>query len=221
MQQKGNAFTRYFADFGNAVRYGDGWTRSSLLIFGGGYFGRKQVIKGILMTILEAACLFFVVALFPYISKLNTLGTVQREEVFDPLTMTKTVNDYDNSLLILLYGIVGLLILIAFLLLYISNMKAVYRLQLLKENGKHINSFREDVKSLFNEKFHITLLTLPSIGVILINVIPILFMTCIAFTNYDENHQPPTYLFTWVGIKNFINMFTTSVTISFGYVFGR
>ena len=221
MQQKGNAFTRYFADFGNAVRYGDGWTRSSLLIFGGGYFGRKQVIKGILMTILEAACLFFVVALFPYISKLNTLGTVQREEVFDPLTMTKTVNDYDNSLLILLYGIVGLLILIAFLLLYISNMKAVYRLQLLKENGKHINSFREDVKSLFNEKFHITLLTLPSIGVILINVIPILFMTCIAFTNYDENHQPPTYLFTWVGIKNFINMFTTSVTISFGYVFIR
>ena len=91
----------------------------------------------------------------------------------------------------------------------------------MKENGEHINSFGEDVKSLFNGKFHITLLTLPSLGVILINVIPIIFMICIAFTNYDDNHQPPTYLFTWVGFENFQKLFTSSATVSFGYVFIR
>lgn len=212
----------YFKDFGHAIVKGDIWVKLSLIIMGAGYFGRKQICRGILMTLLEVGVIGSLFKVFmPYMSKLNTLGTVQREEVFDILTMKKTVNDYDNSLLILLYGIIGVLIILAFIALYISNIKATYRLQKMQEEGEHINSFVEDIASFKNERFHITLLTLPSIGVILINIIPILFMVCIAFTNYDENHQPPTYLFTWVGIKNFVNLFTTSQTITFGYAFVR
>ncbi len=212
----------YFKDFGHAVAHGDIWVKLSLIIMGVGYFGRKQICRGILMTLLEVGVIGSLFKVFmPYMSKLNTLGTVQREEVFDILTMKKTVNDYDNSLLILLYGIIGVLIILAFIALYICNIKATYRLQKMQEEGEHINSFVEDIASFKNERFHITLLTLPSIGVILINIIPILFMVCIAFTNYDENHQPPTYLFTWVGIKNFVNLFTTSQTITFGYAFVR
>ena len=194
-----NAVKKYFADFGRAVAKGDIWCKLSLIILGAGYFGRKQIIKGILMTALEVIFFLFT-GLFSinYIKDLNTLGTVQYEAVFDPLTMKNTVNDSDNSLLILLYGIVGILVILAFILLYISNMKAVYRLQLMKEEGEHINTFGEDVKSLFNGKFYITLLTLPSIGVIMMNIIPIIFMSCVAFTNYDMDHMPPNYLFTWV-----------------------
>ncbi len=209
-------------DFGTAVVKGDMWVKLSLVIMGAGYFGRKQIVRGILMTILEVGVLASIFSVFaPYMSKLNTLGTVQREEIFDPLTMQKTVNDYDNSLLILLYGIIGVLVIVAFVALYISNIKSVYRLQKQAENGEHIPTFKDDIASFKNDNFHITLLTIPSIGVILINVIPILFMICIAFTNYDENHQPPTYLFTWVGIKNFVTLFTNSQTITFGYAFIR
>ena len=206
-----NAVKKYFADFGRAVAKGDIWCKLSLIILGAGYFGRKQIIKGILMTALEVIFFLFT-GLFSinYIKDLNTLGTVQYEAVFDPLTMKNTVNDYDNSLLILLYGIVGILVILAFILLYISNMKAVYRLQLMKEEGEHINTFGEDVKSLFNGKFYITLLTLPSI-----------FMICVAFTNYDMDHMPPNYLFTWVGLRNFKNMFTGGTTITFSYAFVR
>ena len=101
-------------------------------------------------------------------------------------------------------------------------MKAVYRLQLMKEQGEHINTFREDLKELINGKFYVTLLTLPSIGVILMDVIPIIFMSCVAFTNYDENHMPPNYLFTWVGLNNFKTMFTGGgATITFSYAFIR
>ena len=101
-------------------------------------------------------------------------------------------------------------------------MKAVYRLQLMKEQGEHINTFREGLKELVNGKFYVTLLTLPSIGVILMNVIPIIFMSCVAFTNYDENHMPPNYLFTWVGLNNFKTMFTSGgATITFSYAFAR
>lgn len=125
------------------------------------------------MTALEVIVILFT-GMFSinYIKDLNTLGTVQYESVFDPLTLKNTVNDYDNSLLILLYGIIGVLVIVAFIFLYISNLKAVYRLQLMKEEGEHVNTFAEDIKSLFNGKFYITLLTLPSIGVIMMNIIP-------------------------------------------------
>lgn len=213
---------QYCKELGIAIKKGDVWTRLTLLVMGAGYVGRKQIVKGILMTLLQMAFFLFTFRFsIGYISKLNTLGTVQREEVFDALTLTKKVNDYDNSLLILLLGVIGIMCIIAFAILYISNIKAVYRLQVMKEKGEHINSFKEDMKSLICGKFHITLLTLPSFGIILVNIIPIIFMICIAFTNYDMDHQPPTYLFTWVGLDNFKNLFTSTSTITFGYVFVR
>ena len=213
---------KYFTDFGTAIAKGDIWTRLSLLVMGAGYFGRKQIMKGILMTLIEIGFFVFTIRFsLQYILKLNTLGTVQREETLDLVRLTKTVNDYDNSLLILLGGIIGILLIVAFILLYISNMKTVYRLQLMKENGEHINNFAQDLRELINGKFYVTLLTLPSIGVLLINIIPIIFMICIAFTNYDMDHQPPTYLFTWVGWSNFKTLFTSTTTITFGYVFVR
>lgn len=217
------AIKKYFREFGVSVAKGDIWTKLSLIVMGAGYFGRKQIGKGILMTLLEALIIWVEVAVTgPYMVKLNTLGTVQREEIFDPLTMTKTVNDFDNSLLILLYGLIGVIILVAFVLLWISNVKATYRLQKMKENGEHINTFVQDVKSLFNGKFYITLLTLPSLGVLLMNIIPIIFMVCIAFTNYDQNHQPPAYLFTWVGLTNFKSLFGgDGLTVTFSYAFVR
>ncbi len=33
-------------------------------------------------------------------------------------------------------------------------------------------------------------------------------MICIAFTNYDAQHQPPSNLFGWVGLENFKNLFS-------------
>lgn len=213
---------QYFANFGTAVAKGDLWTRLSLVIMGMGYFGRKQIVKGILMTLIEIGFFMFTFQFsLTYLAKLGTLGTVQREEIFDPLTLSKTVNDYDNSLLILLCSIIGILFIVAFVLLYISNMKTVYRLQKLQEEGKHINTFREDCRQMINNKFHITLLTLPSLGVIIINVIPILFMVCVAFTNYDAAHMPPSNLFTWVGLKNWGTLFSFNRNTGFGYAFIR
>ena len=213
----------YFKDFGTAIAKGDIGVKLSLLIMGAGYFARKQIINGLIMIALEAV--FVVVCIFdaaPNLADFGTLGTVQFEQVFDPLTLTSTVNDYDNSFLILLNSIIALFIIAAFILVYIGNIKAVYRLQMRQEAGKHINTFSEDIKALFNEKFHITLLTLPCIGIILMNIIPILVLIAIAFTNYDQQHMPPSALFTWVGWKNFKSLFTTgSTTVTFGYSFGK
>ena len=222
MKKKKKLSGNYFKDFGTAVAKGDMGVKLSLLVMGAGYFARKQIINGLIMIALEIVfimtCVFYAA---PNLAKFGTLGTVQFEQVFDPLTMTSKVNDYDNSFLILLNSIIALFIILIFILVYIGNIKAVYRLQVRKEEGKHINTFREDIRALFNEKFHITLLTLPCLGIILMNIIPILVLVAVAFTNYDQQHMPPSALFTWVGWKNFKQLFTNSTTVTFGYSFGK
>jgi len=222
MKNKKKISGNYFKEFGTAIAKGDLGVKLSLLIMGAGYFARKQIINGLIMIALEAVfiimCIFYAA---PNLAKFGTLGTVQFEQVFDPLTLTSKVNDYDNSFLILLNSIIALFIIGAFILVYIANIKAVYRLQQQKEAGKHINTFREDIRAMLNEKFHITLLSLPCIGIILMNIIPILVLIAIAFTNYDQQHMPPSALFTWVGLKNFKQLFTNSTTLTFGYSFGK
>ena len=121
----------------------------------------------------------------PFLAKFSTLGTVKFETVFDPLTMTQTVNDYDNSFLILLNSIISILMIVTFIFIWITNMKTVYRLQLKKQKGETIPTFLEDLISLGNKRFHITLLALPIVGVVLMNIIPIFVLIAIAFTNYD------------------------------------
>ncbi len=212
----------YFVDFGTSIVKGDIWTKLSLVVMGAGYIGRKQYMKGILMTIFEVIVALIIGGFsLPYLKKFDTLGDVERETYFDPLTLTNIENDYDNSLLILLMGTLSIIIIVAFIFLYISNMKKVYALQVAKEKGEHIPTFMEDLESLINERFHITLLTLPSLGVILFTVVPLIFMIFVAFTNYDENHLAPSKLFTWVGFDNFVGLFTTTQTVTFGYTFVR
>lgn len=207
-------------EFGLSIVKGDIWVKLSLIIMGAGYFGRKQIAKGIIMTLFEVAFIAFMVGVgAPNLSKFGTLGTVQFEQVFDLVTMTNKVNDFDNSFLILLLSIISLIFIVVFAVIYLANIVHVYHLQQMKAEGKRINTFKQDMKSFINEKFHITLLTLPIAGVVIFTIVPLIIMIAVAFTNYDQNHMPPASLFTWVGFKNFIDLFTTSTTVTFGYSF--
>ncbi len=215
-----NKLGRYFRDLGTAFSKGDIFVKLSAIIMGMGYFVRGQIINGILMTLFEVVfAVVFALYAIPSLAKFSTLGTVQFAQEFNPITMQNTVNDYDNSFLILLGSVIALIAIFAFIVVYIANIKAVYRLMLKKQNGEHINTFGEDLKSMINGKFHITLLTLPTLGVVLMNIIPIIVLVFIAFTNYDQNHMPPAALFTWVGFANFKTLFTHTSSSTFGYAF--
>jgi len=253
----GRAISSVFVRFFRDIRDGDLWVRLSLILFGAGYFRRKQYIKGIIVTALQVfVFVFYPIALWPYLSKFGTLGTVKREAVFNIQTMQNEVNDYDHSFMILLFGLVGIVVIVAMFAFWIKNLHAVRQLQVIdekykenqreirrleqemKESGaedpetarriqvleagaKKVNRFSDDIRELLNKKFHITLLTLPSLGVVLFTIIPLLVMLCVAFTNYDQTHMVPTNLFTWVGFNNFKTLFTHSQTITFGYSFGK
>ncbi|SFR81552.1 carbohydrate ABC transporter permease [Anaeromicropila populeti] len=222
MKNIGRKIAKFFSDIGNAVVKGDIFVKLSLLIMGAGYFGRKQYIKGIITTIFQAAAaLFTVIVAIPYISKFSTLGTVEREMVFNIDTMKNEVNNYDHSFKILLFGMIGIIAIVVFVFLYLWNIIKVRELQILSQRGKHINSFREDVRALLNQKFHITLLFFPFLGITLFTIIPLLVMIMVAFTNYDQNHMPPSSLFTWVGFNNFKQLFTSTISVTFGYSFTK
>jgi arabinogalactan oligomer/maltooligosaccharide transport system permease protein len=211
----------YFTDFGKAITKGDVAVKLSTVLMGAGYFARKKFVVGFLTMLLEAAfvlmCIFYAA---PNLAKFGTLGDTVRSTQFDPLTMQNTVIEGDNSFLILLNSVIALFAIIVFILVWIHNIKRAYELQQDSENGVHIATFVEDVKSLVNGRFNITLLALPTLGVILMNVIPILILIAIAFTNYDQMHMPPSALFTWVGVANFKNLLSlSSGSSAFGYAF--
>ena len=71
-------------------------------------------------------------------------------------------------------------------------------------------SFKEQIASLMNENFHISILALPVSGVIFFVIMPLVFSIIVAFTNYSTGHIPPTELFTWNGLQNFITLFNAA-----------
>ena len=141
--------------------------------------------------------------------------------VYNPATMKNEVNDYDNSLLILLFGVISLSFLIVGILLWMANVRihTAYSFALKRESTSiHL---RKTANEMLNDKFHFTLLALPVLGVIIFNIMPLVVMICIAFTNYDKSHMPPNALFTWVDLQTLSPLFTTSITSTFGYTFWR
>jgi len=106
------------------------------------------------------------------------------------------------------------------LFLYLKNIRSVRALEVRAIQGKRIPTFIDDVKSASDEKFHITLLSLPCLGIVLFTIVPLIVMISVAFTNYDQLNMPPASLFTWVGLDNFRVLFSDNITDTFSYAFG-
>ena len=133
--------------------------------------------------------------------KLTTLGTVETH-------VENRVTVYgDNSFFILLWGILTVVAVLALIFLWRLNLRGNRDAEDLLSRGKHLPSNRADLHSLLDKNFDKTLLALPVLGIFVFTVVPIIFMICIAFTNYDATHQPPSKLFTWVGLQNFKELF--------------
>ena len=198
------------ASFTAAIRAGDGATRFSLLIFGIGNLLRGQIGRFFLLFAAEAAYFAYMATNgIKSLQNMATLGVLEQTEVYNA---AKGIYEYppgDNSMLFLLYGVVTILITLAFLCLMAASIRCAYSAQLLKQAGKRLPTLHEDIASLADGNLHKLFLTWPIIGVLTFTIIPLIFMILIAFTSFDRNHQPPGNLFKWVGIENFKAMFAS------------
>ncbi len=203
-----------FTEIGSIFKNGDWKTRVSYLIFGFGSIMRKQFAKGI--ALLASQILFWVYLInfgLKYLVKFNTLGTEKKG--FNP---DGTVKYGDNSFLILLYGLLTIVLILIYLTIWYVNIRASYKEQKLLEMGKALPTNKKFFSSLLDQNFDKTLLAVPVLGTFMFTALPILFMICVAFTNYDYDHQAPAKLFTWVGFENFKNLFSLN-TNGFGSTF--
>lgn len=212
----------FFAGTVRSFAEGDIWVKLSALICGASCFARKQYIKGLLLTLAEAFILYIIPSFFwPYMAKLNTLGTVEAARTFDPVTRKNVWNNYDNSFLILLFGALGVMVVALAVILWMRNLRAAREVERAAKAGRHVNTFAQDLQDCLGVKFHRTLLSLPVLGVFLFTVVPLIVMILIAFTNYDRNHLVPSKLFTWVGLNNFSSLVSTAADSTFAYAFAR
>ena len=188
-------------------------TRLSFPFMGFGQFARGQIGKGLFYALTQAAfSLMLILFGGKYIGYLfsGDLGTrLSGEQWNESLQIFEKIQG-DNSFLILLYGVVSLVLVALFLVVWGMGIKGSYENDLRLREGEALATFQEDIRSLFNERFYIPLLLVPFIGLLVFTVMPLIFMVLIAFTNYDYAHTPPGKLFDWVGLQNFKMMFSLS-----------
>ena len=213
----------FFGSFGEAFVKGDIFTKLSFVIWGLGYIGHGQLMKALLVTFVQGLGLYFLATSgIQSLMKFGTLGTVKMESTFDFATMKNVVNNYDNSFSILLLSVVSIIVIVAMVAAGMMVVASNYELQKIRAQGKKTNTFLQDVNVYLNEKFYVTLLTLPVLGVVIFTIVPLFILIAVAFTNYDQQHMPPSDLFTWVGFANFLTLFGGGgLTATFGYSFRK
>ena len=177
-----------------------GKVKLSMLVMGGGQFLYGARIKGCLFLLAQISMIYyFLTRGINDIIGFFTLGTTKGDAWLGIVG--------DNSVIMLLMGIFAWIVLGIFILLYCMNLRDAYGMQKCIEQGKRLPTFREEVAQLLDKKFYITVLALPVIGVCIFNILPIIFMILIAFTNYGGDIVPPE-LVDWVGLGNFQQLVT-------------
>lgn len=198
------------------VSAGSAYTKLSCIIMGAGNFARKQFVKGILFLGAEIAFIAFLILQgIESLKGLITLGTNTQSFEYDASLGFSVRVAGDNSMIMLIYGICTIGIIILFLIIWRMNIKSSYTLDKRTENGERIPNFVEDVATLLDSRFHITLLSIPILCIIVFTVLPLAYMILIAFTSFDHQHLPPKALFDWVGLSNFKNIITGDIAGTF------
>lgn len=207
--------------FRELFKEGDVATKLSFVVMGAANLANKQYLKGLIFLFSQIAFFYWLIRNgLRALSMLATLGTQSQGLVFDERLGIEVLQEGDNSMLLLLFGIAAIVICLLLVGLYVINLKSARNIHELKQVDKKIPSTMDDLASLLNERFHATLMTIPLLGVLLFTVLPLLYMISIAFTNYDHTHLPPKNLFTWVGFVNFGNVISGNMADTFFPVLG-
>ena len=176
--------------------------KASMIVMGTGQLMYHQWIKGFLyLAVLIAAILYFILTGVSDVIGFFTLGTVEA----DPWLGTQG----DDSVIMLLRGLFSFMVMIAVVLVYRSNVKDIVECDKKVHMGKELPAFGKAVSIFLDRKFYIVALALPVAGVLVFQVIPIVFMILIAFTNYGGDIVPPK-LVDWIGIGNFTKILALS-----------
>ena len=194
---------------------GNLFSKLSYVVLGLSNIKNGQVFKGLIFLALEVLYIVFMALTGRHnLHMLRTLGESTQGMTYNESLGIYEVSKGDNSMLILLAGVVTLVITGFFIALWLFSIFSGEKARQRRELGKRPNTLLEDIRSLANENVHFLFLSIPVLGLSIFTVMPLIYMILMAFTNYDQEHQPPGNLFDWVGIKNFITLLSTGDRLS-------
>lgn len=167
---------------------------ASTLVMGLGQILNRQYVKGLLYFGIYIFLILFGIPLMRFgIEDLITLGTV-------PMVQ--------HSLFLMVYGILSLICLFFVIWFYVANILDAYNTGKKISNGTDPKDLRQSFKTILSKKAPYFFLAPCILAVCLIVILPLVFSVMLGFTNYDLYHQPPAHLVEWVGLKNFVSIFS-------------
>jgi arabinogalactan oligomer/maltooligosaccharide transport system permease protein len=189
----------------------------STFIWGSGQIYNKQLVKGLFLIALQIMLVTSELVTGSYFTPdfhwrhagffgrglwgAITLGTQARQMTFDGLT------DGDHSLMLLIQGLIALMVLCIFILVWVINIKdAVRTAKQFNKTGEIISS-KKWLAATWEKSFEYFVLFPAGIMLMFFTFLPLMFSFLVAFTNYNINNLPPAELVSWRGLQNFKFLF--------------
>ncbi|MCL2378628.1 MAG: sugar ABC transporter permease [Defluviitaleaceae bacterium] len=190
---------------------------SSAIVWGSGQVINKQYIKGLVFFIVQCILVFVELSTGTlavltgqadahfrnagYFSRglwgIVTLGEIPR--------LDSSVLVFDHSVMLMMNGLIAIVLLIIFGIIWIWNIRDAYKSRIAVEQGEGLSSAAY-VKKLWENSFEYIMITPGTILVAFVSILPVAFSALVAFTNYNRNTIPPRHIVEWVGFQTFRDM---------------
>ena len=229
----GKGFVHFFAEFGKRFATGSVGTKISHFIMGAGNLYHGQIIKGLIYLAIQVLFILYMVLCPGIIGPNNVVHPTGYKSLINlslPYFQENTTGRWSpnttittpNSFLLLLLGLVTIAIIILFIIVWLSNIKSSYAADTAVKEGRKPSSFKDDLKALTDNRFHIMMLTPTCLAALAFTLLPTILMICLAFTTYNafDMTAAGTTLFHWSGFNNFVAIFTMDKTSSLGLEIG-
>lgn len=193
---------------------GSVWTKLSALIMGIGNLVRGQILKGLMFLAIEILFIVYMVGFgIPNLRFIPTLGWATQEEVWNESKgIFEYVGDSHQSVQILLAIVSTFFVIIGFIFIWRAAIRSSYMTDQAIRSNNTPSTAREDLSQLGDRQLHRSLLFLPSLGVLLFTILPLVYMMSMAFTNYSRVDDK-LVLFDWVGLDTFKLVLSTNNTV--------
>jgi len=173
---------------------------AALLIMGSTQLLKGHWVKGGVFLAMQLITLLVFPELLSSLKGLVTLGDVAQ------VRKGFTITQGDNSVFMLVEGVIALLYSFLFICLYLANVKDA------KETQRTNLTLREQIKDIYDQKFAFIMLSPAFVASIAFIIMPIIITVMVSFTNYSAPHHiPPRNLVDWVGFKNFFALFELKI----------
>lgn len=195
----------------------------SVFLWGGGqFFICRQRIKGLILFLIQVLFIgielrtgFWIEYFFGLVPNFSIRlhGGYFTKGIWGFITLGSKAGakNGDHSTMLMIGGIIAILVLFLFLLIYLWNIKDAYL------TGKKIDregvyeTSREYLKNTYSRFFPYIILAPILVLILFVIIMPIIFSVLTAFTDYNKNHLPPASLVDWVGLRNFIKLFRVPI----------